>query len=349
MFIAMNAKTQLVQLHTHEEATRLRGNAFYCPACRRPVRIKNGAVMPAHFAHIGPACEAASEGESADHLAGKRWLAGLGERLGYHVALETYYPVIKQRADVVWIREDTTLVLEFQCSPLSGPRLQERTAGYQKLGLTCVWIMGPRYHTKRPGNLQAKFLQSQQPGDYHLWFSKGQSLARWQWRSGGYTITRYDGGPVQTQMVNVSQSRYQAARLVVNQLRHRDRRVMRLQAEAYQQHRNLAGVPWVVHDGMAGVPGLRKPEWQLRTHWLLQFGDGDVDRPSEQAFWREEADPALTPLVDAQALMRVVADRWHHELQRAGLLATTATGWRWLRPAEWYPDYEHKLAALNKA
>ncbi len=347
MFIAMNAQAELVQLHSHEQAQRLYADKFFCPACRRPVRIKNGAVIPAHFAHIGPACAAASEPESADHLAGKLWLAALGERLGYTVALEVYYPLIKQRADVVWVRSETTIVIEFQCSPLNADRLKTRTDGYRRLGLRCVWVLGPRYQSRRPGKMQARFLQSQQAHDYYLWFSDGRRyLERWQWQPDEYRITRYTGGSVQLRSSQLQRSRYHAAQLISNQLRHRDRRVLGLQAQAYQHNRHLAGVPWLVHEALTELPGLALPEWQLRTRWLLKFEGADVDYRREDAFWQAQVVAGLTPLVDAEALMQVVADHWRRQLLATGHLAATPTGWRWLRPVVWYPDIEHKLAAI---
>lgn len=349
MFVAMDAKQHtLVTLVAHEQADRLRQTPFVCPACLQPVRVKNGVVMPAHFAHIGPACAAASEGESADHLTGKRWLADLGVKLGYQVSLEVYYPAIRQRADVVWERAGRTLVIEFQCSPLSPQRLATRTRGYRRLQVTCIWVMGPRYYTRRPGKMQARFMQAGATGDYWLWFSDGrQYLERWLWQEEGYLVTRYTGGAPTQRLVGMQRSANRAARLIASQLQHRDKAVLTLQALAYQHGQHVAGVPWLVHKGLTNLPGLRWPEWQLRTRWLLTFAGADISRAIEADWWHQQEVAALTPLVNTQRLMITVAQAWRRQLLAAGYLVQTVSGWRWTRPLTWYPDLTHKLAAAD--
>lgn len=102
MLVALNEADELVTLRSHEQAKGLSGQRFRCPACRGELRIKNGAQLIAHFAHKDNACKTSSEPESETHLAGKWWLAKFGAQIGETVTLETYYPEIQQRADVVW-------------------------------------------------------------------------------------------------------------------------------------------------------------------------------------------------------------------------------------------------------
>lgn len=48
---------------------------LYCPGCRGKVIYKKGSMTLPHFAHVSlEACESFSEGESAEHLAGKELL-----------------------------------------------------------------------------------------------------------------------------------------------------------------------------------------------------------------------------------------------------------------------------------
>lgn len=348
MFVAMDERAQLITLVTHEQAAKLRQHQFVCPACRRLVRIKNGAVLPAHFAHVGPACQAASEGESDDHLRGKRWLAELGMKLGYQVALETYYPQIKQRADVIWQRLETTMVLEFQCSPLSPQRLAARTRGYHKLGLTVVWVLGPRYYSKRPGMMQARFLQYSPRYGYHLWFSDGRRfLEVWQLVEQGYLVRRFGADPLRTKRIGVGRSKYSAARMIQNQLHYREPKALALQALAYQQGHHLAGLPWIVHERPLTLLGLKVPEWQVRTKFLLTFGDRDISREMFVEFWQGQAAPELTPLIDQGILIDLAARRWLSVLQDAHLLIAIADGWRWCAMPVWYPDLTRKLQALQ--
>lgn len=71
MILALNARRQLV---TAQNAARQ--ELYYCPGCHAPVVLKRGQVVLAHFAHQPHAhCTTFSEGETAEHLTGKRQLA----------------------------------------------------------------------------------------------------------------------------------------------------------------------------------------------------------------------------------------------------------------------------------
>ncbi|WP_407893296.1 competence protein CoiA [Lacticaseibacillus sp. N501-2] len=348
MFVAITPDAKRITLVDHQQAENLRGGTFYCPACRKPVRIKNGQVMPAHFAHIGPACDVDSEGESTIHLQGKQWLLQLGEQLGYAVSLEVYYPQIRQRADVVWVKAQRTLVLEFQCSPLDPKRLKARTKGYASLGLEVIWILGPRYYSQRPAGMQAKFLRFDQIHGYHLWYSDGNHfLELWQAKMGYFQVQRFDRSGQHLRQVQVARSRQQIVRLIDNQLHFRDPKIMALQAMAYAKGKHLAGLPWLVHEHLTQLLGLKTPEWQMRAKWLLTFEDGDISWEMNQKFWQAQVAPMLTPLVDHAALVNTVATVWLHTLSDAGYLQAGANGWQWVQPLDWFVDSAHKLAALR--
>lgn len=51
MFVALDKNNQRVTLTSHDQAANLTHQTFHCPICKQVVRIKNGTVMPAHFAH----------------------------------------------------------------------------------------------------------------------------------------------------------------------------------------------------------------------------------------------------------------------------------------------------------
>ncbi|WP_262315552.1 competence protein CoiA [Lacticaseibacillus parakribbianus] len=347
MFVALDAGQRPVTLRDHEQAKALVGD-FVCPACRRPVGIRNGRVMPAHFYHLGPPC-AASEPESAEHLAGKLWLMAYGQRRGFKPVLEQYYPQVRQRADVVWQQAGRALALEFQCSPISLERLAERSEGYRRLGVPVVWIMGKRYFARQPKALQAKFLAWSRRHGWHLWFLdvRADRLVLWQLAQGllvtWYRPTasrrfRQATGPLPTK----------AALGVATALRHREPKAMALQAASATQHRNLAGVPWLVHAAPTGLIGLPLPEWQLRAWWLLTFDAApDIKKAAEAAFWQRFA-ADRTPLVSAGALLAAVAAQWHRVLTASGAWQSTATGWQWRQPPAWYPTLEAKLAAVGR-
>lgn len=97
MLIAMDAQHQLVNA-----ATADRQIEYYCPGCVQPVRLKRGAVIVPHFAHVHATdCDAFSEGETTDHLRGKQQLATWFAASGYTVRLEAGLPEIHQRPDIL--------------------------------------------------------------------------------------------------------------------------------------------------------------------------------------------------------------------------------------------------------
>lgn len=157
MLIAMDAQHQLVNA-----ATADRQSDYHCPGCVQPVRLKRGAVVVPHFAHVHATdCDAFSEGESTEHLRGKQQLATWFATSGYTVRLEAGLPDLHQRPDILVQRGTAQpLALEFQCSPLSVARLAARTQGYRQHGYQVLWLLGRPYQRQLHLNSKAlKFLQ----------------------------------------------------------------------------------------------------------------------------------------------------------------------------------------------
>ncbi|MDD9138765.1 hypothetical protein H7198_03995 [Fructobacillus sp. CRL 2054] len=122
---------------------------YLCPGCRGPVRLKQGKSNVAHFAHVSKvACAGFSEGESADHLAGKlaiyRYFKGK-----VPVQIEPVLTEIDQRPDLLVGRPGSQVAIEYQCSPISQVDLNRRNQGYEKVGIRVWWILGPGYYQKR--------------------------------------------------------------------------------------------------------------------------------------------------------------------------------------------------------
>ncbi|WP_125581255.1 competence protein CoiA [Lacticaseibacillus suibinensis] len=345
MFVAQAENGRLVTLRDHQQAKALH-ERFVCPACLRPVGIRNGALMPAHFYHLGPPC-AASEPESLPHLLGKQWLSALGEQFGYRSELEVYYPAIKQRADVVWLREGKRTVLEYQCSPLSVEALAQRTAGYAKLDLVVIWIAGPRYFDRWPAAKQAKFLRYT-AGGFQLLFLDPQAGVLSQWTLHADHIDQRLQWPnrVQQRRLDYAERLVAEAKAVQAGLRFREPKVMALQGQAARFGLNVAGVPWVVHQQQRHLPGLVLPEWQLRTWWLLQFQTAPIQKAAEAAFWRQFSQ-VRTPLIPDQAVLEAVRRQWLAVLKQAGYLQETPLFWQWQQQPNWYATVTEKLQQLR--
>lgn len=144
MLLAVDQQQQTVLA---ELATK--GQQYHCPNCREPVILRQGAVKLPHFAHRqhSECSQAFSEGESREHLLGKRQLYGLFHP---HGRLEVYLPNLKQRPDLLLGRT----AVEYQCSPLDFQRFLDRTAGYLDNDYQPIWILGSRF---RPGDRLSDF------------------------------------------------------------------------------------------------------------------------------------------------------------------------------------------------
>lgn len=140
---------------------------YSCPGCGGPVRYKSGKVLRSHFAHVTLRdCHYFSENESAQHLSLKSclysWLIKAEQ-----VDLEKCLPQIGQIADLL---VNNHLVVEVQCSSLPISRLQARTKAYYVAGYQVVWLLGKDLWLKgRLTNLHKQFLYFSMNMGFHLW------------------------------------------------------------------------------------------------------------------------------------------------------------------------------------
>lgn len=148
MLIALNNQNKHVLAHEEGKEKKVR---YLCPVCKGSVCLKKGEIKLPHFAHLqNEKCQVFSEGETKEHLSGKRALYSWFIQQGIPCQLEAYIPSLKQRPDlVVWLSSDRPCAIEFQCSPLSIKRLKERTKGYKSAGYKVYWILGNAFFPKK--------------------------------------------------------------------------------------------------------------------------------------------------------------------------------------------------------
>ncbi|MGG0669424.1 competence protein CoiA family protein [Lederbergia citrisecunda] len=144
---ACSDEGRLIILSSEMERQELRRwrqtRSFYCPQCKGPVQLKVGDIVIPHFAHRKEAaCSASfSEGESQQHLNGKRLLYQLLLNGKQKVELEPTLNKISQRPDLLIKTSKTKIPIEFQCSTIPISHLEERTGGYRKAGMEPIWIL----------------------------------------------------------------------------------------------------------------------------------------------------------------------------------------------------------------
>ena len=148
MLIAKNQDDCYVSLLTfpREELQKHKKNIYYCPCCSGRVFLKAGKIKMPHFAHAPhTTCHAATEGETEEHLSGKKMLYEWLEAQGYEPELEKYFPDFQQRADVFVRHNGKDYAIEYQCSVISPDELKRRTRMYLNYRITPIWILSDRH------------------------------------------------------------------------------------------------------------------------------------------------------------------------------------------------------------
>ena len=72
MLLAYNQEKELI----FADKNTKRKETYFCPSCNEPVYLKKGEIMIPHFAHYQTCTQFVfSEGETKEHLSGKKELA----------------------------------------------------------------------------------------------------------------------------------------------------------------------------------------------------------------------------------------------------------------------------------
>lgn len=148
MLIAKDQNDCYVSLLTLSDSglQRYRKKVLFCPCCSGRVFLKAGKIKMPHFAHAPhTVCHAASEGETEEHLLGKKLLYEWLGRQGYQPELEKYFPQIRQRADIFVQHDDKDYAIEYQCAVISPEEIKKRTKSYMYHGITPIWILSNRH------------------------------------------------------------------------------------------------------------------------------------------------------------------------------------------------------------
>jgi competence protein CoiA len=290
----------------------------------------------AHFAHREScACQALAEGESEEHLLGKVQLTTFFKKLGYQVALEVWLPEIQQRPDLLLTRGEERLVIEYQCSSISLGRVAERTAGYRRLGLRVVWVLGlPYQNRKLTKPTLAKFAQVMK-GELQItfWSTNRQQIFRKPWR----TVDQA-GKP---QQITTRTLERQAIALTQALFR-KDPTVCSWQRRLYEQGHNVMGIPWACHPRLALPGGAQEPQWSLCLRVLLALAGGSQNlvallKVIQAARWLEIG--AEEVVYVQKCWLMAVLKLWVSQ----GLIVIRQGSVSLNQPLVWYPDLQSKL------
>lgn len=125
------------------EQLRLRQKDFFCPTCNNQVIIKAGSKMIPHFAHRSRIdCPSHETGEGEYHERGKLLLYQWLKSQQLNIKLEAHIPEINQRPDLLLEVNGKRIAFEYQCARIPIEQIKQRNEGYQKAGITPIWIIG---------------------------------------------------------------------------------------------------------------------------------------------------------------------------------------------------------------
>lgn len=335
-----------------------RGVAYVCPACQHAVILHRGTRVQPYFAHTPQdPCTFPGEGETAQHVLGKRQLATFFAAWG-PVTLEKVLPSIAQRADC-WIdHQPRPVALEFQCSPINRDEVAERTRGYQQLGVYPFWLLGSRYARQKLGwSLIDRFAswlrgwglcllfwdvtRQELRIDHHICQAvTGEYQCQTVWVSDVAALSAGAQRRLWWSEPNIARFRFELDR----DLRRSSLALRPLQTAVYLTGHHLAGFPQtLVTTGVtAPIFGRGLLLWRVMVvAWLFERPSllpETITGLAEEAFRlvggqvaaiRFTGQPALQQAVDT-----LLADLIHNQY-----LVRTPTGWRVLSEPHWDADY----------
>lgn len=161
-FVALESETRTridITRLTHPKL-ELEGKALHCQDCERPVHVRHGSKVRAHFAHSAGECARrfGSHPVSAAHDSGKAFLraALLEELAGYfhpRAEFEWRIPEAGRIADLALLFPNGWIfVHEVQLAGIAPSELAERTRAYHGAGVDVLWWVAGRAAT--PDNVE---------------------------------------------------------------------------------------------------------------------------------------------------------------------------------------------------
>lgn len=158
MYAALDEQGTLIYAQEAVESQK-----YFCCHCEQQVKLILTESRK-YFRHTNKSNN--SINERLIHQKGKQLI--LDELSKYHFSKlesEYYLSEIKQRPDVFINRQ---VVVEYQCARIDESVLEERVAGYRKLGLESIWILGDAYLEMRVRREHLKFIAYSENYGYYL-------------------------------------------------------------------------------------------------------------------------------------------------------------------------------------
>ncbi|KRM21077.1 competence protein CoiA [Latilactobacillus graminis] len=283
MKVAQTAQGHLIRA---EEAVKSQlKTGFFCPKCQKAVHLHCGGQKAPYFAHI--AHYVPGGGEGLAHQVGKQAIAELASMLNWQVTFEAAIG-FEQRADVFLTQHQQQLIVEYQCSPLTPSKLNQRTLGYRRQHLPVQWVVGDRYRFVKHhlSQQQLGFISyRRQWGFYvvcysvkqHQWLLYHHIVARdfvgYAWQTAYLTTVEF-GQLILKQSalpsVGASGDSIQVQqRQVIRNLGLQEPHCLALQAACYARRQRLQNVPMWCYCTQNVPPIYQLNQFESRVSWWL--------------------------------------------------------------------------------
>lgn len=316
-----------------------------CPGCKQKVIFRKGQHKIAHFAHVRHAECGFSEGETTEHLKGKKQLYHWTKQQGWSPQLETYLPQIAQRPDLLLTIHGQRVALEFQCSPLSLERMIERNQGYQKLGIRVCWLLGQPYQRRLGCKKVVQFTQliNHRPVILY-WNTKRRQLIQRDFQCCSYSRQRFNKAVILGQQIKCLQ------KLPLRTPRPAERALL---LAIYP--RRLAQCPLVCHDIVPTWPISEYPLLLWRIEVILHLEKMPLFSAWQQDSWHQllyvigKSHWATPACVEQQQLLQPVFRQFTRELISNQIMLATGQQLVLIRRPQWVTNPDDKLKLVSQA
>ncbi|MBB1078522.1 competence protein CoiA [Limosilactobacillus sp. STM2_1] len=262
MLVAMSNERLIIA----SDANRT-NDKYYCPGCRQTVLLRHGKHRVPHFAHKKHTLCGFSEGETLEHLRGKKQIYQWMKIKNWHPQLEVYLPQINQRPDILLNNEKQKIAIEFQCSPLSLERMIERNKGYKRVGITVWWILGAPYFSRLGNKKIVQFTQilNGRPALLFWDTKKDHLIIKYDYWRCSYSSLKFDQELIMNKQIKM---------LIEQQHCHSSNELRELAITTFKlTGRILAQCPLVCHDLVASWPAMSQPIILWRIGVILKLMD----------------------------------------------------------------------------
>lgn len=371
MQYALNEQEELVKavdLHHHMFKRQYR-----CPGCNKNVFLKKGQIRMPHFSHrTTDECQTFSEGETEEHLEGKRLLFDFLRMLHMDVEMEAYLPNLQQRPDL--LIPSKKIAIEFQCSYLPIERMIERSNGYTQNGYRVIWILGKKYHfVKKITSFQKIFVQDigiERPYYLQLDTKKKQLVC----------FMELNGDRTRSSIILNLSTHFQKEELVKKVetlkkqsigLKSKPKDLQKAHTTLYQNRiRKTGSFSIALYEGGDSIQSFPIEcyyssiyGWVLHTDhysfnyriitWLENKSTGDIFRVSDMLEWIEQESQShfirfdIFPLLMYSYDQLLLIDYLIH-LSKSGIVSVISpTEWIFIKKAKRYKSEEEKLSAIK--